>query len=378
MISALKKLFGRTYQPLNKIEINALFLHHNYSLLSAVNPSIRIAPVLKSNAYGHGIVQVAKILDTLNAPFFCVDSIYEGYELLKAGIRTKILIMGYIDPENLKVKKLPFSYAVYNKEQLKVIQKHQQGAGIHIKFDSGMHRLGVTVEELPGFLETLKLCNFVTIEGFMSHFSESEHPNSDLSKLQLENFTKGLELVKQSFNPPFIHFANSAGLLNHDKLNLGSLTNMARVGLALYGVDPRNTKANTYLKPALRFSTKIVQIKKLKKGDRVGYNGTLSAKKDMTIASLPLGYYDAVDRRLSNKGIMLVNGQDCPIVGRVSMNITSIDISLVPNPFIGQEVLVYSNLPDDPNSIQKSAELCETIPYDILVHLAASTRREIV
>ena len=157
MLNKIKKIFGREYHPLNRIEISRSALVHNYQYLSNLNKKILIAPVLKSNAYGHGLVQVAKLLDPLGAPFFCVDSIYEAYELLKAGIKTKILIMGYIDPENLKVKKLPFSYAVYNEEQLKVINKYQKGAGIHIKFDSGMHRLGITIDELSKFINTLKV-----------------------------------------------------------------------------------------------------------------------------------------------------------------------------------------------------------------------------
>src|SRR4051794_12816837 len=126
MLDSFKNLFGKAYIPLNKIEINSLFLIHNYNFLSSINPRISIAPVLKSIAYGHGIVQVAKVLDQLNPPFFCVDSIYEGYELLNAGIKSNILIMGYIDPENLKVKKLPFSYAVYNEEQLAAIHHYQK------------------------------------------------------------------------------------------------------------------------------------------------------------------------------------------------------------------------------------------------------------
>lgn len=377
MLQKLKTFLGRTYTPLNKIEISSLFLLHNYNYLSNLSPAIKVAPVLKSNAYGHGIEPMAKLCDRLGAPFLCVDSIYEGYELLKAGVRTPILIMGYIDPQNLKVKKLPFSYAVYSKEQLEAINTYQKGAGIHIKFDSGMHRLGVTFEEFSDFLHTIKTYKHVRIEGFMSHFAESEHPESDLTKLQISNIRKALDTAaNEGINFPWRHIANSGGLLNHAKLNLGTISNMARTGLALYGIDSRGEGNNT-LKPLLRLTTKIVQIKYLKAGDKVGYNGTFIAKRDTTLAILPIGYYDGVDRRLSNKGSMLVDGQVCPILGRVSMNITTIDVSAVEKPFVGQEVLIYSDDPKDDNSIQQSAKTADTIPYDLLVHLAASTRREV-
>jgi alanine racemase len=355
-----------------------MFLMHNYHYLSSLNPQIKIAPVLKSNAYGHGITQVAKVLDGVNAPFFIVDSIYEAYELLNAGIKTKIFIMGYVDPGNLKVKKLPFSYAVYNHEQLSVINDYQKGAGVHIKFDSGMHRLGVTMEELPEFILAMKQYTNVTIEGFMSHFAESEHPKSDLTILQIANYKKGLALLKENgMEVQWKHFANSAGILNQQALELGEITNMARTGLDIYGIDPRPT-TDANLKPVLRYLTKIVQIKEIAKGDQVGYNGTFTAKEAMRIALLPIGYYDGIDRRLSNKGSMVVDGMVCKIIGRVSMNITAIDVSSVRNPQIGQDVIVFSDDPNSRNSIKNAARLCETIPYDLLVHLAASTRREVL
>lgn len=231
MLGSLKKLLGKTYHPLNKIEISSLFLLHNYTYLSSLNPSLKVVPVLKSNAYGHGIIQVASILDKVQAPFFAVDSIYEAYELVNAGVKTKIFIMGYVDPENLKVKQLPFSYAVYNEEQLSVISEYQKGAGVHIKFDSGMHRLGVTIDELPEFLELFHRYRSVRVEGFMSHFAESEHPHSDLTKMQITNYRKALTMLEDyAIRPQWKHFGNSAGLLHHKQLGLSEFTNMVRTG----------------------------------------------------------------------------------------------------------------------------------------------------
>jgi len=151
---------------------------------------------------------------------------------------------------------------------------------------------------------------------------------------------------------------------------------MARTGIALYGIDTEGKDKN--LKPTLTLKTRISQIKNLHKSEKAGYNFTFTAKENMQIAILPIGYYDGVERELSNKGFVLVNGKTCPIIGRVSMNITTVDVSEVPNPKVGQEVIIYSNYSNDKNSILNSAKICGKIPYELPVHLASSTKRIIV
>ena len=363
--------FGRDYQPLNRIEVSKASLLHNYAYLSSLKS---IAPVLKSNAYGHGIIEVAKILDNLKAPYFCVDSLYEAYQLLKAKIKTPILIMGYTDPQNLKIKKLPFSYAVFDLQTVKVLDQFQAGCGVHIFVDTGMNREGIKIEDLADFLQYLKSYSYLKIEGLMSHLSCADNKKDPLNLLQIKNFQKAIKITKHyGFNPKWIHLANSDGLLNQLPTSEVGIQNMARVGLALYGIS-----TNPNLKPILTLKSKIIQIKKLQKGDRIGYGGTFKVKKPMFLGVLPIGYYDGIDRRLSNKGWVLIDDIPCRILGRVSMNITTVDISKVPNPKIGEEVLIYSNNPKDPNSLGKTAKHCKTIPYELLVHLAGTTRRVII
>lgn len=375
MILLPKRLFGhRKYITLNTVTISKTHLLENYATLAKYNNAYAIAPVLKSNAYGHGLVEAAKILDSVGAPFFGVDSLYEAYELLKAKIKTRILIMGYVEPENLKVKPLPFSYAVYDELLLETIATYQPHAGIHIKVDTGMNRLGIPVDELDAFLQTLKKYPHVKIEGLMSHLASGDEPNSQLTKLQQENFAKAISIVKNAgFSARWIHLQASAGLLNN--VAVDGIT-MARTGIALYGIDPTGNE-NSSLKPILRFTTKLVQIKKLAAGDFVGYSGTFQAKQRMTIGILPVGYYDGVDRRLSNNGTVTIDDVVYPIVGNVSMNITTVDISGVSNPSVGQEVVVFSNIASDENSITNTAKRCNTIPYDLLVHITASAKRVI-
>jgi alanine racemase len=366
-------LFKKSYHSLNAIEVSKTALVHNFNYLSGLATDIVIAPVLKSNAYGHGLQHVAKALDSVGAPFFCVDSLFEAYELLKIDIKTPILIMGYTDPENLKVKKLPFSFAVFDKATLAVLNKYQSGCNIHIFVDTGMHREGITLDELPEFLEYAVSLKNIKIEGLMSHFAASDQFANPLTVEQVKNFQTALKIVKQvGIQPEWIHIGNSAASLLPKKYK-GKIGNLIRAGIASYGIGGEVNDKN--LKPALRVLTTIGQIKKIRKGEKIGYDFTYTAKKDMTLGVLPYGYYDGMDRRLSNKGSVLVDGLVCPIIGRVSMNITVIDISTIPNPKVGQTVIIYSDDPNDKNSFQNVGKLTRTIQRDLLVHLSESTKR---
>lgn len=364
----LNNVFKKRHLSLNTIEISKEALIRNYHTVSRVS-SLPIAPVLKSNAYGHGIKEVAKILDPLHPPFFCVDSLYEGYELLKLGITTPILIIGYVNPENLKVKKLPFSYAVYDLPTLKGVVRYQPHAGVHIFVDTGMHREGVPFEELEDFLRGMP--SSPHIEGVMSHLAyggERDHP---FTRRQIDKFNEAIELFQGwGINPKWKHIGASSALVIAEKYE-GRLGNLGRAGISLYGISDKKN----LLVPALCFSTTLVQIKSIKKGDRVGYDFAFVAERDMRIGILPVGYNDGVDMRLFKKGVVSLRRIQCPIIGKVSMNITAIDVSAVPEAIVGDNVVVYSPREAEKNSIRESARLCNTIPYEILVHLHSSTKR---
>lgn len=380
--------FRKRFETLNRIEVSRRDLLHNLSYLSSLDKKIKIAPVVKSNGYGHGIVNVAKALDSLNSPFFCVDSLFEAYQLQKGGIKTPILVMGYTNPENFKIKKLPFSFAVFDLETAKVLNEFQPNCRVHIFVDTGMHREGIPVKDLPNFLTAIKQFNNLVVEGLMSHLASSENSADPLFLSQIKQFKKAREIFKKlKVYPKWFHIAATGSLINpQTRPIIASISNLARAGLALYGYSPyymdpsliTQDDATRHLKPVLNLTTKIIQIKKVKKGEKLGYEGTYTAKKDLTIGILPIGYYDGVDRRLSNKGVFLVDNIECPILGRVSMNINIIDLSKVPNPKIDQEVLVYSSNPKDKNSLINCAKICKTIPYDLLVNLAETTRRIVV
>jgi len=365
--------FPSSGMHLNKVEIFSSHVTHNYTYLSSLDKGLAIAPVLKSNAYGHNIVSMAKIFDKLAPPFLCVYSLPEAYELLKAGIKTKILIFGHIHPQHITKRQLPFSYAVYDRQLLDTIHSHQPHAAVHIFVDTGMHREGIPYAYLHTFLTYAKKLPNIKIEGLMSHFASGDKPQSVLTKKQVSAFGKAQEVCSNmGIFPKWIHLGSSTAMM-HCKEYAGNIGNVARVGIALYGIDPENKNKN--LKPVLRLTTVLSQTKILKKGEKVGYDFTFSAPKKMTLGVLPIGYYDGIDRRLSNKGFVYVNGTRCQIVGRVSMNITTVDISKVKNPRIGQKVIIFSHKKYHQNIVAQVAKTCNTIPYEILISLASSIER---
>ncbi len=375
MLKSLRQVLGRNYRPLNLIEISRSNLKYNYSYLSSLNKNLKVAPVLKSNAYGHGIIPIARILDKLNPPFICVDSLFEAYALLNANIKAQILIMGYIDPKSLETKSLPLSFSVYDLIQIQSLNKYQPGAKVHIFVDSGMHREGIRTEELEKFADYIKTKTTLKIEGLMSHFAMSDKPKDNQTKKQVEEFKKAKDILnKLGVKPKWIHIANSLGLINNKVL--GNIGNMARVGLAVYGIDPEGKESK--LKPILTLKTHIAQIKNLKKGEKTGYDFTFTAGKDMKIAILPIGYFDGVDRRLSSKGFVKIDGEFCPIIGKVNMNITVVDISKIKNPKPGDNVVIFSDIQSDKNSIQNTAKICGTIAYELPIYLSPTTRRVVI
>lgn len=376
MLSKLLKLLKKDFQTLNKIEVSKVNLIHNYKYLSSLGKKIGVAAVVKSNGYGHGIVNVAKILESQNPPFFCVDSLFEAYQLQNAGIKIPILITGYTNPENLKVKKLPFSFAIYTKDLLEAIAKYQPQTGVHIFVDTGMRREGITLEDLSQFLEGVKKLN-IKVEGIMSHLASSKSREDKLFVTQINEFKKALRIVKKyRINPKWVHIGATGSIINSQtRPIILEISNMVRAGLSLYGFSSSTPDQN--LKPTLKLISHISQIKILKKGESIGYDGTYKAKKDTIIGALPVGYYDGVDRGLSNKGFVKINSNFCPIIGRVSMNITTINLSHT-NAKVGDEVIVYSDNPKDKNSIENTAKICKKIPYEILVNLVESTRRIVI
>ncbi len=377
MLLSVSKKIRHEYETLNTIEISSSNLRRNYQYLKNIKKGVTIAPVLKSNAYGHGIGNVAKILKNFNPPFFCVDSLYEAHQLIKVGIKSQILVMGYVHPSQITRMQPWISWGVWDIDYIKILLKHQKNINIHLFVDTGMNREGIKINKLDPFIQKLKKIKGVNIEGLMSHLAMADKPHHPLTINQLKNFDTAQTILESNgIVPKWIHIAASAGLLNSRQLVPHKIGNLARVGLALYGIDPRGK--HTPLKNTMELKTTLVQTKQIEKNEKVGYDFTYRAKKNTTMGILPLGYNDGIDRRLSNTGYVSIKGYMCGIVGRVSMNITTIDLSNVPNAKVSDEVIVYSSNKSVKNSWERSAKFIDTIPYELLVHLHTSIRRVII
>lgn len=397
----ISDLFRQKSYPLNKIYLSKDRLIANYKYLSTLSPEVHVAPVLKSNAYGHGIKEIGRLIDTQKPAFICVDSLYEAIQLQKAGVKSEILITGFVDPRSLQGKKLPFSYAVFDLDQLRNIAKYQPGAKVHLFFDTGMHREGFDIREVKYLLRSLANITGVVIDGVMSHLACSDSPQDVLTRAQLDNFKAAKLLVLQlGYTPHWFHLGGSYSLLN----KLTAECNVIRCGLGIYGFPTAREHPGSKLLPVLKLTTKIAQWKYIKKGDYIGYSKEYQAPKDLIIAILPIGYNDGVDVRLSNVGEVYCKpvGLDdfgdkrskvydkmphrvrSQIRGLISMNITTIDLSEAKKvlgnkmPAVGDEIEVFSDDPLFPNCIEQAAKKCDSNPYELLVHLHPSTRREVI
>ncbi|MEK7529062.1 MAG: alanine racemase [Patescibacteria group bacterium] len=379
----LKRLFGRTYRTLNTISVGANDLRDNLNLYRRLFPGKEVCPVLKSNAYGHGLLGVANLLESEKCPFFAVDSLFEAYALYKEDIRTPLLILGFTLPENIDGRNLPFHFAVSDMETARAFANKK--APVHIKVDTGMNRMGFPAKDIGEAVKEFRKLD-LNIVGVMTHVADPDNADdSSYTKMQLEKFRDAVTCVRAAgWSPRWIHAGQSGGALKQAHYeDIVPEINMIRLGLGLYGMNPLSAGDPDFtkllnLKPAMEVRSTLVGIRTLSAGDRVSYNGTFTAEHDMVIGTVPFGYYEGLPRSLSNAGIMTVAGVQCPILGRVCMNYTVIDISKVTDPKIGDVVTVYSRDSSAPNSLIALAEKAGTISYELMVRLSESIRREVV
>ncbi|MEK7501302.1 MAG: alanine racemase, partial [Patescibacteria group bacterium] len=336
------------YEPLIAVEISRSRLIHNLNEFRKLAPNGCIAPVLKSNAYGHGLIEVAEILETesgcVTSLFFIVDSYFEAIALRAKHIHTPILIIGYTRPETIAIAKLKhISFTVTNMETLRALAKKAEienthggmigiqlpivGARwphiIHLKIDTGMRRQGIMPEEINETIEIIQGSQSIILEGICSHLSDANNEDEAFTDSQIILWNKIVRQFRSKFpHLKYWHLSNTDGHRFKGEIE----ANVSRLGIGLYGlIDGKSFTPPLDLKPVMEMKTIITGIKKLQIGETVGYGNTFTAQKNMTIATVPVGYFEGIDCRLSNSGIILIGPENipCPIIGRVSMNITT-------------------------------------------------------
>ncbi len=362
------------YSPSIEIFISKNSLIHNLCTYISSYPKISFAPVLKSNAYGHGLVPVARVLDGENVPFFVVDSLYEAMLLRGEDIKSKILIVGYASPENINSSSLSnVSFTITSIEQLKSLAETARSPKVvHLKIDTGMHRQGISENDINEAIKIIKGQTLLTLEGLCSHFADADGEKDTFTNKQLVKWEESVRCFKKEFEDiRFFHISATAGVRFAPES-----TNVARLGLGLYGISSKHS-GDLPLKPVLEMRSLITSVKTILPGEHVGYNCTYKTEKQTSVATIPAGYFEGIDRRLSDRGFVSLKGIMCPIIGRVSMNISSIDVSEVPDAKISDSVIIISRCRENKNSVESMAKLSETISHEILVHIAPHLRRTV-
>ncbi|MDO8482415.1 MAG: alanine racemase [bacterium] len=364
------------HTPLVEITISKERLLGNLHFFQKNNQGLGIAPVLKSNAYGHGLALVAKIVDNENIPFVIVDSYHEALVLRNERVRSKILIIGYTPLDNVLKQKLPnVSFTIVSLEQLQEISKHlKRPARFHLKIDTGMHRQGILSTSVDYAVSLIHANPKIILEGICSHLAEADSQRQEFTKSQIKVWNEIVERFKKEFiDITYFHLSLSSGAFYSKSIT----ANVLRLGIGLYGIDPSERKRIPELLPVLEMKSIISGTKMIEKGEHVGYNITFVAPRKMRIAIIPAGFYEGIDRRLSNKGFIKIGDTFCPIIGRVSMNITTIDVSEVTNATLNTPVTIISKNYSYKNSIEESAKLAGTSSYDLLVHIQQGLRRRV-
>ena len=364
------------------VEISRSRLAANYrAVRDAVAPSTQVIGVVKADAYRHGALEVARVLEGEGARWLAVSSVEEGIALRSAGIAARILVMaGVMNWERDAVREYRLTPVVHHVEELRVWQEILQDSNerfqVHLKIDTGMDRLG-TLAPAAVIMEAIRSAPRVEVEGLMSHFASAADFISTQTDEQITAFHQMAEdLALRGFRPSLMHFSSSNAIA-YPRRN--AWLSLVRPGHAIYGyVSPARGAAPPAaftVAPALSWKTKIVAIKDVPAGAKIGYGGSFVAAAPMRLAVLAAGYADGVPHRLSNKGKVIAGGRFAPIAGTVSMDLTTIDITLSPQLKVGDEVTLLGREGDVSLDAQQIARTAGTISYNVLCGISARVKR---
>jgi alanine racemase len=377
-IDNLLRKFEKDFATHNRIEVSKSALLHNFDLFAKLSGK-QVIPVLKGNAYGHGIEQVAAALKNRKFPYIAVDGYFEALRVRKVS-NQPVLIMGAIKAENFsRLKYDNFAFVVQDEATIRALGATGKRIAVHLECNTGMNRYGATVGEVERLTHLILTFPNLQLEGVMSHLADSDGTDQSTVDEAVAKYDHCVEAVVDAGGAPTIfHLGQTAGSLKEKS----KYTDTMRLGIGLYGINPF-AKAHPLhkklkdLRPALAFISTITKSIHLKKGESVSYNYTFTAPKDMTIGILPVGYYEGVNRALSNTGTVKARGSLLPIVGRVCMNHMMIDLGK--NTIdTDDEVIVYSPDPADKNSIDQIAHDFDLFNYNLLTALSTEVRRSLV
>lgn len=367
----------------NWAEVSLDALRDNYRAIKKhVGDAVTLCAVVKADAYGHGAPACARALESEGAHWFGVTGTEEAIALRQAGIKSRLLLMTGIwkgeEDEVVADYLTPIVWERWHVERLETAAaKKKMVLSVHLKIDTGMTRLGVSKEMLPAVCTAIAASPHLLLEGVSTHFATVRDPEQTRKQSALFEDAVAI-LAAAGLRPALIHMANSAAILARSE----TWKTMIRPGIALYGYSrlravgaTQSKEAPAPLRPVLAWKTRVIAVKDVPAGQAIGYGGTFVTQQPSRIAVLPVGYADGFHRLLSNRGRVIIRGEFAPVAGRVSMDLTTIDVTAIPGIEPGDEVILLGQSNGKSIDASEHARLCETIPYEILCSVSKRVPR---
>lgn len=387
----IESAVGKRSGALNWVEVDAGALRWNIRQFRARLGSAALGAVVKSNAYGHGILEVAALARDEGVLWLCVNGVEEAELLRRSGHGGRILVMGHVPLDRLEtVVELDLRPVVYDRETVRrldeLARRAHKRVAVHLKIETGTHRQGVAEDEVVAFGTLVAACPGLTLEGATTHFANIEDTTDHrFAKAQIDRFDRALDLLREAGLAVAVrHAACSAAALLFARTHL----DLARIGISLYGHWPsretyvscleKEGRPTVELRPALTWKTRVAQVKEVPEGAFVGYGCTFRTTRPSRLAVLPVGYHEGYDRRLSGVAHVLVRGRRAPVRGRVCMNICMVDITDVPGVALEDEVVLLGAQGEERVGADQLAAWCGTISYEILSRIHPSLPRLVV
>lgn len=348
-----------------------------------IGPELKYMAVVKADAYGHGAVECARAFEQEGVDWLGVALIEEGLELRRAGVTTPILCFGsFYEGEEPSLIEKSITPVIFDHAQARSLDAAAKNVGgredVHVKIDTGMGRVGVRWDAADEFVNGLARLENINIEGLMTHFAAADNPaENDFTDEQIRRFYEVVEIFQAAgFSPTLIDLANSPGAVGNPR----SRGNMVRLGGILYGLGdvlPAGI-AKPELRPVMSLHSRIAFLKRVPKGETLGYGRTFRTERDSSIATIPIGYHDGYRRALSNTARAIVNETYAPVVGRVSMDWTIIDVTDIPDAAVGDDVVLIGRQGGLSMTAEELAKLSNTISYEVTCGISRRVPRRFI
>jgi alanine racemase len=370
-------------------DVSLTTLRQNFRTVQKhVGAKVTVCAVVKADAYGHGAVECSRALEAEGARWLGVTSLDEAIPLREAGVRANILLMtGFWQGEESEIVRLHLTPTVWEPWHIESLERAAAALGVaqhpvHLKVDTGMGRLGVSVDQLPGVLAGLKAAKHLVLEGLSTHLASSEIMDAPSVAEQERSFDSARGMVREAgMEPAFVHMANTGAVISRRE----TWNSMVRPGVALFGYylpfqrAGREVSGGTLrlpVKPVLTWKTRILSLRDFGANQPLGYGATYVTKAPAHVAVLPVGYADGYNRQLSNRGRVIVREHYAPIVGRISMDLTLADVTGIPGVGVGDEVILLGTGEGLSVDALEHAELANSTPYEILCNISKRVPRK--